>query len=217
MWRIIICFRFISGDRNTAVTPLLLRRTSIQKLRHCCQTLNLFPIMFYSFEQRTGQAMSMEKVNLAILMSRITERIYRVYLSLIFAIIRGLGVESMKSSIIVASSEKIVKPATVAPMASTNGAELKKVSRRNEMKFEKFVVQKPKSSPLFFKLTVYLAPLFLALQLIGLFGLMTLSKFSPGFIFLVSSLIFLGCISIKILNHKARAVEIFKHNKRKSD
>ncbi|XP_043279541.1 uncharacterized protein [Venturia canescens] len=204
------------ADGNSSVSPLLLNHTSMQKLRHCCQSLNLFPSMLYSFDQRKGQLIPMSKVNLAILMSRIAERIYRVYSSLIFTIIRGLGLKSMKSSVIVQNTDKLIKP-IVPKSLSESKADSSVASRQNEPKFKKFVVQKPKSNPLFFKLAVYLAPLFLAFKLIGLFTLMILSEVSPGFVFLFTALVLLGCISMKILKHDVTAVQTLKHDKRKDD
>ena len=66
--------------------------------------------------------------------------------------------------------------------------------------------QKPKQSPILLTIAIYLAPLILALQIIGLGSLLIFSKYTPGFIFLITSLAFLGYISMKIMFHDTVAV-----------
>ena len=64
-------------------------------------------------------------------------------------------------------------------------------------------LEKPKQKPcpMLLVLAVYLAPLILVFQLVGVFSLLIFGNYTPGFIFLISSLALLGFISMKIMIH----------------
>lgn len=205
-----------AADGRTDGPPSLFPQNSMQKLRHCCQNLNLFPYLLYAFGNPKA-TMPMMKVNMCIglFLARITERIIRVYSSMTQTIINGLGLAAISSvataktpsSEWLAVDERLSEKLAITPVT--------RAEDKPARKFEKFVVQKPKDSPLFLKLAVYFAPLVLAFQLVGIMSLMVFGKYTPGFIFLVSALLFLGYISMKVLSQDTAAPHTFKREKRK--
>ncbi|CAK9817290.1 hypothetical protein ANTQUA_LOCUS9319 [Anthophora quadrimaculata] len=106
----------ILKDGSYSGPPMLFHHESMQKIRHCCQNLNLFPYLLYSFDNSKSHPI-VRKVHLC--------------------------------------------------------------------------------------LAVYFALVFLAFQLVGLFSLMVIGKYTPGFIFLVSSLMFLSYITLKVFFHES--------------
>ncbi|XP_076654862.1 uncharacterized protein LOC143360151 [Halictus rubicundus] len=161
--------------------PMLFRHASMQKIRHCCQNLNLFPYLLYSFGNSKSHPIAL-KVHLCIgqLMEVVTARMLCLYQQLRYSLLRGI-----KSS----EDFEVVKP---------------QPDSTSRVQFSIPPLPKRKI-PLYLTLAVYLAPLLLLFQLVGLMGLMGLMKVgkcTPGFIFLTSALLFLGCISLKIFFHE---------------
>jgi hypothetical protein len=161
-----------------------------QKIRHCCQNLNLFPYLLYSFENSKSHPIA-KKVNLCfdLILKNFIQRLLLVYARLRRAALCGLQQKSLLSS------KKEIK-------------EQNYIFAENHTKDRlcNFRRQKPKRSSMLLIIAIYLTPLILAFQLIGLCSLLIFGKYTPGFIFLVTSLVFLGYISMKIMFHDTVAV-----------
>lgn len=166
-------------------TPLLFNHSSMQKLRHCCQNLNLFPYLLYSI----GNAKS-DHLNVGQLLAIITERIFLLYVNVRQHVHDGLKLEKKNQKD--KDIKKIIEP-----------------------EFSKFQPKKRKENSIILTLAVYLAPFVLAFQLIGIFSLMIFGKYTPGFLFLLSALIFLGYISMKVLIQDGSCQGRKKSGKRK--
>lgn len=185
-------------DGNYSGPPMLFRHGSMQKIRHCCQNLNLFPYLLYSFDNSKSHPIA-RKVHLCFgqLLKVITARIFFLYKNLRQSVLRGFYAEDQYDS--------YVQPGEPGELAKPAFCSIKR--------------QKPKENPFFLILAVYFAPLLLAFQLIGLSSLMIFGKYTPGFIFLIAALMFLGCISLKIMFHDPsapqRAVNTVKCKKNK--
>ncbi|XP_076293671.1 uncharacterized protein LOC143215434 [Lasioglossum baleicum] len=173
-------------DESYSRPPMLFRHASMQKLRHCCQNLNLFPYLLYSFGNSKSHPLAL-KVHLCFgqLLEVVTARLLCLYQQLRHSLLRGIK-----------STEDIQVPEAQSESRSRSE------SCRPTMKFLCLPQEKPKEIPLSLTLAVYLAPLFLLFQLVGLLGLMEAGKCTPGFIFLISALLFLGCISLKVFFHE---------------
>ena len=163
---------------------MLFRHTSMQKIRHCCQNLNLFPYLLYSFENSKSHPIA-RKLHYCLgqFLQLITARIFFLYKSFRQSLLCGVHAKELQTA---EKTPKISEPVS------------KLTPRFRTIKRD----QKPKSRRLFLTLAVYFAPLLLLLQLIALFSAMVFGKYTPGFIFLISALLFLGCISLKILFHE---------------
>ncbi|CAK9817292.1 hypothetical protein ANTQUA_LOCUS9319 [Anthophora quadrimaculata] len=144
----------ILKDGSYSGPPMLFHHESMQKIRHCCQNLNLFPYLLYSFDNSKSHPI-VRKVHLCLDKSKET---------------------------------KVLK---------------RPEQRKSTLKFRQFSQQKRKRTPLHLILAVYFALVFLAFQLVGLFSLMVIGKYTPGFIFLVSSLMFLSYITLKVFFHES--------------
>ena len=196
-------FFVATADVTKKKPPSLYRVSSMQKIRHCCQNINLLPYLLYSFSNPKANV----KVNvyISLFLNRIAERIFRVYASIRHTIIRGLPFEITRKSIAVCDE-----------MKCTEQQRINEVTKAPQLpKFAKFERQKPKQSTLALKLAVYLAQFVLAFQLIGILSLLIFGKYTPGFIFLLSALLFLGYISMKVLSSDGTKIYRFKHQKRK--
>ncbi|XP_003426616.1 uncharacterized protein LOC100679562 [Nasonia vitripennis] len=201
-------------EENTPVkkAPTLVRRVSdmfkdgtysgppslfSQKIRHCCQNLNLLPYLLYSFENSKSHPIA-KKVNLCfnLILRNFVERLLFVYANLRRAALTGLQLKSVPSS----------KPETQqqkSTVVSDTKARLTSLQKR-----------KPKQNSVLLIIAIYLAPLILSFQLIGLCSLLIFGKYTPGFIFLVTSLVFLGYISMKIMFHDTVAVQREREEKK---
>lgn len=168
-------------DGNSSRPPTLFRHSSMQKIRHCCQNLNLFPYLLYSFDNSKSHPIA-RTVHLCFgeLLKGITARIFFLYKTLRWSVLHGIRAED-------ASALSLAKETSADP---------------TKPRFLVVRRQKRKENPVLLTLAVYFAPLFLAFQLIGLFSLMVVGKYTPGFIFLTTALFFLGYISLKILFHQ---------------
>ena len=173
-------------DGSYSGPPMLFRHASMQKIRHCCQNLNLFPYLLYSFDNSKSHPVA-RKVHLCLgqFLEVITARIFFLYKSFRRSLLRGIRSDDHKTE----EQEPIKSPIDTGKLTS----EFQTITRQ----------KRKQQSPLFLSLAVYLAVLFLAFQMVGLFSLMVFGKYTPGFIFLISALLFLGCISLKILFHES--------------
>ncbi|XP_076763571.1 uncharacterized protein LOC143430974 [Xylocopa sonorina] len=152
--------------------PTLFRHASMQKIRHCCQNLNLFPYLLYSFDNSKSHLIA-RKMHLYVdqFLQGIAARLFFICKSLRLSLTR----------------ETLQPRPTVTVKSPFRTSSPKRRQNRS----------------LFLIMAVYFAPLLLMLQLIGLFSVVVLGKYTPGFIFLISVLLFLGCISLKILFHES--------------
>lgn len=168
-----------------------------QKIRHCCQNLNLFPYLLYSFENSKSHPIA-KKVNLCfdLILKNFVQRLLFVYASLRRAALCGLQQKSL--------------------LTSKKEIQEQNIFEENDTKARlcKFQKQKPKRNSMLLIIAIYLAPLILAFQLIGLCSLLIFGKYTPGFIFLVTSLIFLGYISMKIMFHDTVTVRRKREERR---
>lgn len=144
----------------------------MQKIRHCCQNLNLFPYLLYSFDNSKSHLLA--------------RRMHLCFDQLLQALSRRL--------LLVTASLRLCLTSEKAPAESSKS--------QTRFKTANPVKRRQNRSPLLI-MAIYFAPLLLMLQLIGLFSLVVLGKYTPGFIFLISVLLFLGCISLKILFHES--------------
>ncbi|XP_044591816.1 uncharacterized protein LOC123269934 [Cotesia glomerata] len=155
-------------------TPLLFNNPSIQKLRHCCQNLNLFPYLLYSLGSKT----STEKFTLTQLIQRITDKIFLLYAS-VYASIR--------------------QRAHRAHSHNPQAAREKSPSKLSEEYFQQHSARpsakKPHSLLIY---AIYVSQVVLVTQLVTLLRIMFIGKFTPGFIFLFSAMLLLCCISMKV-------------------
>lgn len=160
----------------------MFRHESMQKIRHCCQNLNLFPYLLYSFDNSKSHPI-VRKVHLCLgqFLETIIARIFFLYNSIRQSLLRDIRSNKSKETKLLKRHEQ----------------------RKSMLNFRQFSQQKRKRTPLHLILAVYFALMCLAFQLVGLFSLMVIGKYTPGFIFLISSLMFLGCISLKILFHES--------------
>ena len=175
-----------------------------QKIRHCCQNLNLFPYLLYSFENSKSHPLA-KKVNLYfdLLLKYFVDQLLFVNTSLRQAALRGLQHKSLPSS-----QTKVDEQKSDTAVSSAKA------------RLSKFQKQKPKKISVLLILAIYLAPLVLTVQLIGLCSLLIFGKYTPGFIFLVTSLVLLGYISMKIIFHQtevARRTRVERREKRKRE
>ncbi|XP_012278544.1 uncharacterized protein LOC105698667 [Orussus abietinus] len=180
-------------DGNYSGPPSLFRHSSMQRIRHCCQNMNLFPYLLYSFGNSKSHPVA-KKVNVcfSFFLKGITERIFFLNSSLKQRVLEGLGTEALSPKKSGRTSLEKVPP-----------------------KFSKFEKQERKRISIVLTLGVYFALLVLAFQLVGLCSLMLYpEKYTPGFIFLISALVVLAVISLKIMVHDTMA-KGYKREKRK--
>ncbi|XP_017875528.1 uncharacterized protein LOC108622267 [Ceratina calcarata] len=167
-------------DGSNSGPPTLFRHPSMQKIRHCCQNLNLFPYLLYSFDNSKSHPI-VKKVHLCLgqFLETLTTRLFFLY-------------KNVRRSVVpVVHAKEALEPSVeVSPACKPKLRILDQQQKRKQ------------KNPLFLTMAVYFAPLLLILQLIGLFILMVGEKYTPGFVFLISALLCLGCISLKILVHE---------------
>ncbi|XP_032670600.1 uncharacterized protein LOC116843863 [Odontomachus brunneus] len=190
-------------DGTYSGPPMLFRNASMQKIRHCCQNLNLLPYLLYSFDNSKSHPIS-RKVHV-----HFSRFLRDTILSLLIAyenLRQAILYDFYKQkSISTQQPEAIAEPATqIADFASSAA------------KFDSF--ERPKSRkrhPFFLVVAVYLVPLLLAFQVVTLCNLTIFGKYTPGFIFLITALLFLGGIALKILLHEAAIHKINKYERKK--
>lgn len=175
---------------------MLFRHASMQKIRHCCQNLNLLPYLLYSFDNSKSHPIARKMhVYLSHFLREITISLLVTYENLRQSVLHGISIE---------------KPISVQKVtAETNDDLAKPVSRFNRFK-------KPKRKySCYLAAAVYLVPLLLIFQMTVLCSLTIFSKYTPGFIFLITSLLFLGGIALKILLHKTVMCGVKKCDRKK--
>lgn len=128
--------------------------TSMEKLRHCCENLNLFSYILNCFDNTKSRKMN---VQLRHVLQSLMEKIFSMYINL-------------HQSIFTKTTPK-------------------------------------KNCSLILLIAIYLSPLILILQLLTVVGLMILEPSTPGFIFLITATMCIGCISMKILFHYNNSVD----------
>lgn len=171
-------------DGSNSEPPMLFRHTSMQKIRHCCENLNLFPYLLYSFENSKSHPIAC-KLHYCFqqFIQLITARLYFLHKSFQQSLLCNIHAKKLQTA----------EPPKITESVSKLTPRFRRIRQD----------QKPKQSRrLFLTLAVYFAPLLLLFQLIGLFSVMVFGKYTPGFIFLISALLFLGCISLKIFFHE---------------
>ncbi|XP_012523174.1 uncharacterized protein LOC105829071 [Monomorium pharaonis] len=170
-------------DGNYSGPPMLFRHASMQKIRHCCQNLNLLPYLLYSFDNSKSHPIARKMhIYLSYFFQEITISLLVTYESLRRSVLHGIRAEKPTNA------QKVT--------AETNGDLAKPTARFNRFK-------KPKRKhSCYLAAAVYLVPLLLLLQMTALCSLTIFGKYTPGFIFLIASLLFLGGIAFKILLHQ---------------
>ncbi|CAK9801397.1 hypothetical protein ANTPLA_LOCUS2798 [Anthophora plagiata] len=169
-------------DGSYSGPPMLFHQESMQKIRHCCRNLNLFPYLLYSFDNSKSHPI-VRKVHLCLgqFLETIIARIFFLYNSIRQSLLRDIRSDKSKKTKLLKRPEQ----------------------KKSMLEFRQFSKQKRKRTPLHLILAVYFVLMFLVFQLVGLFSLIVIGKYTPGFIFLISSLMFLGCISLKVLFHES--------------
>ncbi|KAG7209829.1 hypothetical protein KM043_011438 [Ampulex compressa] len=167
-------------DGNYSGPPMLFRHTSMQKIVHCCQNLNLFPYLLYSFGNSKSHPIARKVHSCLIqLVESVIARLFFLCTNLRHTVIRGIHVDE--------PAEQEIDQ-TIAFGKPTSD-------------FRRIQRQKRKQHPFLLMAAVYLAPFILAFQLVGLCSVMIFGKYTPGFIFLTAALMFLGFIAMKVLYH----------------
>lgn len=155
----------------------------MQKIRHCCQNLNLLPYLLYSFDNSKSHPLARK---MHVYLNRFLQEMTLAlipYEKLRQVAKRGLSAESpiVAQKAIVESSDDLAKPSA---------------------RFCRFEKPKRKPHPFYLVAAAYLVPLLLVFQMIILCTLTIIGKYTPGFIFLITALLFLGGIALKILLHE---------------
>lgn len=184
-------------DGNYSGPPMLFRHASMQKIRHCCQNLNLLPYLLYSFDNSKSHPIA-RKVHVYVsrFLQEITISLLITYENLRHAL-HGIHVEKQTNAqtAIVETNDDSATPAA-----------------RFNCRFKK---PKRKSHSCYLTAAVYLVPLLLVFQIMTLCSLTIFGKYTPGFIFLITSLLFLGGIALKILLHETVLHSIKKCERKK--
>jgi len=165
---------------------MLLRHASMQKIRHCCQNLNLLPFLLYSFDNsKSNPIVRKMYVYLNCLLREITLSLLNTYQSLRHSVLNEIRVERPSSS-----GQQEAQPTDLAKSVATFS------------KSETFKKPKRKPHPFYLVAAAYLVPLLLFCQTLTLCSLTILGKYTPGFLFLIAAMLFLGGIALKILMHE---------------
>ncbi|XP_012060587.1 PREDICTED: uncharacterized protein LOC105623821 [Atta cephalotes] len=170
-------------DGNYSRPPMLFRHASMQKIRHCCQNLNLLPYLLYSFDNSKSHPLARKMHDyLSHFLQEITINLLVTYENLRLSVLHEIRIE------------KPVEVQKAIPEANNDSTKL--AARFNRS------VKKPKRKySCYLTAAVYFVPLLLVFQMMTLCSLMIFGKYTPGFIFLVTSVLFLGGIALKILLH----------------
>ncbi|XP_015521277.1 uncharacterized protein [Neodiprion pinetum] len=211
-------------DGKSSGPPLLFRHASMQRLRHCCQNLNLFPYLLYSFgNSKSHPTVKKLHRNFILLMHTLSIIIQ----SMLNSILQSTPV---KNSVRFAIGFQRVLLKHLHTQGSTRSSEAfaslrrtskspqttQEIKNEEEEKFAKFKPRERKRISLVLTLAVYFALLVLASQLVGIISVMLVGKYPPGFIFLMLALLFLGYITLKIMAFD-KGGHGFKEQKRKAE
>lgn len=193
-------------DGNYSRPPLLFRHASMQKLRHCCQNLNLFPYLLYSYDNSKSHPVA-KKVNVCIseLLRSIAERFFYIYKYLRCTSLYSDDNKNNNNN----NNKNIIDPKKISielKKEKNEEADLVDDEERKPItKFQKQERQRQKQIPFFLILAVYLVPLILAFEMIVVCSLLIFDKYTPGFVFLVSAVMFLACIAFRIFFYECKA------------
>ncbi|XP_047351486.1 uncharacterized protein LOC124949809 [Vespa velutina] len=192
-------------DGNYSRPPLLFRHASMQKLRHCCQNLNLFPYLLYSYDNSKSHPVA-KKVNVCIseLLRSIAERFFYIYKYLRCTSLYGNGNKNNNNN----NNNVIYPKKSSIESKKGKGDEADLViddeERKPIAKFQRQERQRQKQIPFFLILAVYLVPLILAFEMIIVCSLLIFDKYTPGFVFLISAVIFLAYIAFRIFFYESK-------------
>ncbi|KAK0175739.1 hypothetical protein PV327_009466 [Microctonus hyperodae] len=192
------------ADGNNNGTPLIFSNSSMKKLRHCCQNVGLFPYLLYSLGN--SKFNDNNKLNWSLIITRITEKIFLLYGNIRQTIRYHSNFDKIYQKSICHNVE--MKQSMDTDITLTNVSQ-------NVKKFDEFYCEKRESSSLLMIISVYIAMVILIAQLIGIISLIFTGKFTPGFVFLVCSLLCLGYIIMKVLLCEDSFNDMKKRGKRK--
>lgn len=138
-------------DGSYSEPPMLFRHASMQKIRHCCQNLNLLPYLLYSFDNSKSHPIARKVHNcLGQFLQIVTARIFLIYKSFRRSLLCGIRSSEFQAS---------EPPKTPEPCKFTARFQTTRQLKRKQ------------NNRLILTLGVYFAPLFLFSQLVGLFCL----------------------------------------------
>ncbi|XP_014208475.1 uncharacterized protein LOC106639390 [Copidosoma floridanum] len=162
-----------------------------QKIRHCCQNLNLFPYLLYSFENSKSHPLS-KKVNQCfnLIVQSLVHRFLFVYTSLCRAVLHKLQKRS----------HLVTTPEPRSQLSKARDTSCRPTEGR-KAKLCGFPRQKPKQGSALLVACIHLVPYIVGLQVLGLCSLLVYGKYSPGFIFLLVVLLSMGYVKMKIVFH----------------
>ncbi|XP_012218325.1 uncharacterized protein [Linepithema humile] len=170
-------------DGNYSGPPMLFRHTSMQKIRHCCQNLNLLPYLLYSFDNSKSHPLARK---MHVYLNRFLQE---MTLTLIpYEKLRQAAKSGLSAKSPIVAQETIAEPSDDLAKPAARFCRLEKPKR--------------KPHPFYLVAAAYLVPLLLICQVITLCSLTIFGKYTPGFIFLITALLFLGGIALKILLHE---------------
>ncbi|XP_043505498.1 uncharacterized protein LOC122526264 [Polistes fuscatus] len=194
-------------DGNYSGPPLLFRNASMQKLRHCCQNLNLFPYLLYSYDNSKSHPVA-KRVNVCIgeLVRSLVKRFFYFYKFIRYTTLYNDNNNNKDSNVI---AKKI---SIESKKDKTKELGLEDDERKSITKFQCFQRQRRNQISIFLTIAVYLIPLILALQMAVLYSLLILEKYTPGFIFLVSALMFSAGIAFRIFLHESDKSKKYSRN-----
>ncbi|XP_072761338.1 uncharacterized protein [Anoplolepis gracilipes] len=185
-------------DGNYSGPPMLFRHASMQKIRHCCQNLNLLPYLLYSFDNSKSHPVALKvHVSLSRFLREITISLLVAY-------------ENLRQLLALRKIHAVEEPVNKAGTKVESTDEFTKLATS----FGGFEKPKRKPHPLYLIAAMYLVPLLLGFQMLVLCGLTIIGKYTPGFIFLIAALLFLGGIALKVLLHEA-ALHVNKCERKK--
>ncbi|XP_020284143.1 uncharacterized protein LOC109854922 isoform X2 [Pseudomyrmex gracilis] len=186
-------------DGNYSGPPMLFRHASMQKIRHCCQNLNLLPYLLYSFDYSKSHPIA-RKVHLCLngFLQQIFIISFFTYQNLHRLTLRRICVK---------------EPINVQETIVETSNDLEKPCTKFSSKFEK--PKRKQHHPLYLVVATYLVPLLLVFQVTALCKMTIYCKHTPGFIFLVTALLFLGGIALKIVLHETAKREKEQCEKKK--
>ncbi|KAI4490260.1 hypothetical protein M0802_010788 [Mischocyttarus mexicanus] len=195
-------------DGNYSGPPLLFRHASMQKLRHCCQNLNLFPYLLYSYDNSKSHPVA-KRVNVCIgeLVRSLVKQFNYIYNIIRFTPLYEDDNNNNKDN------KSIVKKISIE--SKTEKIEelgLVEDKRKSITKLKYFPNQRRNEISVFLTIAIYLVPLILALQIGLVYSFLIVDKYTPGFIFLVSALMFLAGIACRIFFHDSNEKKSLKNN-----
>ncbi|XP_015188495.1 PREDICTED: uncharacterized protein LOC107072793 [Polistes dominula] len=194
-------------DGNYSGPPLLFRNASMRKLRHCCQNMNLFPYLLYSYDNSKSHPVA-KRVNICIgeLVRSLVKRSLYFYKFIQYITLHNDNNNNKDSNVIAKKISIELKK------DKTKELGLVEDERKSITKFQCFQRQRRSQISIFFTIAVYLVPLILALQMVLLYSLLMIEKYTPGFVFLVSALMVLAGVASRIFFHESKTIKYSRSN-----